>query len=122
MRRAPVLAAIMAALAFAAPAAAQDLSGKWDLTWEGRQGPQTVTMTFVQDGMNVTGTALMREEEMPLKNGMLHGDQLMFVIEFSMGERTMSQNFVATVTGDTMTGNITTPRGENPFTGKRKAG
>jgi hypothetical protein len=53
---------------------------------------------------------------------MLHGDQLMFALEFGMGDRTMTQNFVATVTGDTMDGKITTPRGENPFKGKRKQG
>lgn len=126
MRRAPVFAALAVALAFAAPAAAQDVTGTWELSWETPRGAQTVTMTFAVDGMNVTGTAQMRRGEntmdVPLKNGMLHGDQLMFALEFGMGDRTMTQNFVATVTGDTMTGKITTPRGENPFTGKRKQG
>jgi len=126
MRRAPVFAALAAALAatlaIGAPAAAQDVSGTWDLTWETPRGAQTVTMTFQVDGMNVTGTAQMRMGEVPIKNGMLHGDQLMFAIEFGMGERTMTQNFVATVTGDTMEGRITTPRGENPFKGTRKKG
>ena len=126
MRRAPVFAALAAVIAFAAPAAAQDVSGTWDLSWETPRGAQTVSMTFVVDGMNVTGTAHMRRGEnamdVPIKNGMLHGDQLMFALEFGMGDRTMTQNFVATVTGDTMTGKITTPRGENPFTGKRKQG
>ena len=120
MRRAPAFAALFAALAFAAPAAAQDVTGTWDLTWEGPRGDQTVTMTFKVDGMNVTGTAQMRMGEVAIKNGMLHGDQLMFSIEFGMGERTMTQSFVATVKGDTMEGKITTPRGENPFTGTRK--
>jgi hypothetical protein len=128
MRRAPVLAAVAAALAFAAPAAAQDqdLSGTWELSWETPRGAQTVTMTFLVDGMNVTGSAQMRRGEntmdVPIKNGMLHGDQLMFAIEFGMGDRTMTQSFVATVTGDTMEGKITTPRGENPFKGARKKG
>jgi hypothetical protein len=130
MRRAPFLAAAAALLAatfaFTAPAAAQDVSGTWELTWETPRGAQTVTMTFQVDGMYVTGTAHMRRGEntmeVPIQNGMLHGDQLMFALEFGMGDRTMTQNFVATVTGDTMDGKITTPRGENPFEGKRKQG
>ncbi|HKJ03256.1 MAG TPA: hypothetical protein VJ997_12395 [Longimicrobiales bacterium] len=124
MRRAPVLLALattaVATLAFGAPAAAQDLSGTWELTWETPRGVQTVPVTFQVDGMSVTGTAQMRMGEVPIKNGMLHGDQLMFAIEFTMGDRTMTQNFLATVTGDTMEGKITTPRGENPFKGARK--
>ena len=124
MRRAPVVAALAAALvttlAAGAPASAQDLSGAWEISWESPRGAQTVLMTFQVDGMYVTGTAQMPMGELPIKNGMIHGDQLMFALEFTRGENTMTQNFVATVTGDTMSGKITTPRGENPFKGVRK--
>ena len=127
MRRVPSLAAVLAALAtlaFALPASAQSIAGTWELTWEGRQGPQTTTFVFAQDGMNVTGTAQMRRGEntmeVPVKNGMLHGDQLTFSLEFGMGQRTMTQTFAATVKGDAMEGKVTTPRGENPFKGVRK--
>jgi hypothetical protein len=126
MSRASFLAALALA-AFvvpAAPAAAQDVdvSGSWELTWDGPRGAQTVTVVFAQDGMNVTGNAQMRMGEVPVKNGMLHGDQLTFVLEFGRGDRTFAQSFSATVNGATMEGKITTPRGENPFTGKRKEG
>ena len=60
--------------------------------------------------------------EVPIKNGMLHGDQLTFALELGMGERTMTQTFSATVKGDAMEGKVTTPRGENPFKGVRKQG
>jgi hypothetical protein len=126
MSRASILAALAAvALVIpAAPAAAQDVdvSGTWELSWETPRGAQTVTVVFAQDGMNVTGTAQMRMGEAPVKNGMLHGDQLTFVLEFGRGDRTFSQSFAATVKEGTMEGKITTPRGENPFTGKRKEG
>ena len=79
-----------------------------------------MTFVFAQDGMNVTGTAQMRMGEVAIKNGMLHGDQLTFSLELGMGDRTMTQTFAATVTGDTLEGKITTPRGENPFKGARK--
>ena len=123
------LSAAVVTLAFAAlavPAAAQEITGSWDLTWEGPRGAQTVMVVFAQEGMNVTGTAHMRRGEnvmeLPIKNGMLHGDQLTFALEFGMGERTMTQTFAAKVTGNTMEGTITTPRGENPFKGVRKQG
>jgi len=127
MRRAPVaafLAAVAALFTFASAAASQDVNGAWELTWETPRGAQTVTFVFAQEGMNVTGTAHMRRGEntmeIPVKNGMLHGDHLTFALEFGMGERTMTQSFAATVTGDAMEGTITTPRGENPFKGVRK--
>ncbi len=123
MRRAPSLAALLAVfalLAVARPASAQSVTGTWELSWENPRGAQTVTFVFAQEGMNVTGTAQMRMGEVAIKNGMLHGDQLTFSLEFGMGDRTMTQTFAATVTGDTMEGKITTPRGENPFKGTRK--
>jgi hypothetical protein len=76
---------------------------------------------FQQDGMYVPETAQTRMGEAPVKSGMLHGDQLVFTLEVGRGERTFTQNFVATVTADSMAGTLTTERGENPFTGKRKA-
>jgi hypothetical protein len=129
MLRAPSLAAGLAALAtlvFALPASAQSVAGTWELSWETPRGAQTTTFVFAQDGMNVTGTAQMRRGEntleVPVKNGMLHGDQLTFSLEFGMGERTMTQTFKATVKGDAMEGTMTTARGENPFKGVRKQG
>lgn len=128
MRRAPstALLAALALLAFALPASAQHVAGTWELTWETPRGAQTTTFVLAQDGMNVTGTARMGRGEMvrevPIKNGMLHGDQLTFALELGMGERTMTQTFTATVKGDAMEGKVTTPRGENPFKGVRKRG
>lgn len=118
------LLAVASALTLAAPASAQDINvaGTWELTWETPRGSQTTTFVFAQDGMNVTGTAQMRMGEVAIKNGMLHGDQLTFSIEFGMGQRTMTQTFTATVKGDTMEGKVTTPRGENPFKGAKKQG
>ena len=124
--RAFLAAAVLALAAFATPASAQDVAGSWELTWEGPRGTQSVTVVLAQEGMNVTGTAHMRRGEntmeVPIKNGMIHGDQLTFALEFGMGERTMTQSFAATVTGNTMEGTLTTPRGESPFKGTRKQG
>lgn len=129
MRRtttAAAFAALALLLAAGAPAAAQSVAGTWELTWETPRGAQTVTFVFAEEGMNVTGHAVMRRGEnsmeVPVGNGMIHGDQLTFSLQMGMGERTITQSFAATVKGDTMEGKITTPRGENPFRGVRKAG
>ena len=37
-----------------------------------------------------------------------------------MGERSMSFSFSGTLDGDAMVGTMTTPRGENDFTGERQ--
>lgn len=128
MRRASssALLAALALLALALPASAQSVAGTWELTWETPRGAQTTTFVFAQDGMNVTGTARISRGEMvrevPIKDGMLHGDQLTFAIELGMGQRALVQTFTATVKGDAMEGKVTTPRGENPFKGVKKEG
>lgn len=129
MRRALSLTAVLAFLAtltFALPASAQTVAGTWELSWETPRGAQTTTFVLAQDGMNVTGIARVRRGEntveVPVKNGMLHGDQLTFSVELGMGQRIMTQTFTATVKGDAMEGTITTPRGPNPFKGVRKQG
>lgn len=118
------LVALLALLAFSSPAAAQDVTGTWELTWETPQGARTTTFTFAQSGMEVTGTALMGRgdmvREVAIRDGHIHDGQLTFTLTLGMGERSMSQTFAATVTGDTMEGKVTTMRGEMPFTGVRK--
>lgn len=126
MRRtfAPLALLAAAFLVASSPAAAQEITGTWELSWETPQGARTTTFTFAQSGMEVTGTALMGRgdmvREVPIQNGMLHGDQLTFTLTLGMGERSMSQTFAATLKGDTMEGKVTTMRGEMPFTGARK--
>ena len=128
MRRtfAPLALLAAAFLVASSPAAAQAITGTWELSWETPQGARTTTFTFAQSGMEVTGTALMGRgdmvREVAIQNGMLHGDQLTFTLTLGMGERSMSQTFAATVKGDTMEGKVTTMRGEMPFTGARKKG
>lgn len=118
------LLAALAALVVASPAAAQDVTGTWELTWETPQGARTTTFTFAQSGMEVTGTALMGRgdmvREVAIQDGHIHDGQLTFTLTLGMGERSMSQTFAATVKGDTMEGKVTTMRGEMPFTGARK--
>ena len=60
--------------------------------------------------------------EVEITDGKIDGNKITFSMAMGMGERSMTFTFTGTVTGDTMEGTMTTARGENPFTGKRKEG
>ncbi|MBT4187538.1 MAG: hypothetical protein HOE14_10040, partial [Gemmatimonadales bacterium] len=55
-RRVFSAALVAAASLVAVPVAAQDMSGSWEITSEGRRGPQTSTMTIVQADGALTGS------------------------------------------------------------------
>jgi hypothetical protein len=123
MRRAPVLAALAAAVAFAAPLVAQtapSLTGTWELTSEGPRGPRTPTFTFTQDGAALTGSTQMRDNTVEIKDGKVDGNNFTFTLEVGMGDRTFSQVYKGTVNGEAMEGTVTGPRGDTPFKGARK--
>ena len=122
MKQSTIFAAIagVALLAAATPVAAQDLAGMWDVSWESPRGAQTWVMTLAQDGMELTGTVQTQRGESSLSNGMVHGSEVSFSVAVRGGQATLS--FKGEVDGDTMAGTVTTPRGESPWTGKRKEG
>lgn len=109
-----------------------DVAGTWEVTWETPRGVTTSTFTFVQDGTVLTGTALMaprggpggggggEAREVEITDGKVEGGNLSFNMAMGMGERSMTFSFAGVVNGDEMEGTLTTPRGEIPFTGKRK--
>ena len=116
------LAAFAAAglLVATAPAAAQDVSGMWEVSWESPRGARTFVVTLAQDGTELTGTAQMERGPGTLSNGMMDGNDVSFTL--TMGGGRFSLTFEGEVDGDTMAGTLTTPRGESPWTGKKKEG
>jgi hypothetical protein len=128
MRRAPVLAALAAVVAFAAPALAQstaNVTGTWELSVTSQRGTRTMTFTFKQDGATLTGTTVMRsregEDTVQIKDGKVDGNTATWTVERTFGQRTMSQTYKATVKGDAMEGTISGGRGgEIPFKGTRQ--
>ena len=109
-----------------------DVTGTWEISWETPRGTTTTTFLFEQDGTALTGTAQMAmrgrpgggggegTREVEITDGKVEGNTITFSMAMGMGERSMAFTFKGTVTGDTMEGTMTTARGENPFTGKRK--
>jgi len=109
--------AVTTFLAIAVPAVAQDVSGVWEASFEGR-GARTLAITLAQDGMYLTGSAQMPRGEGIVSEGMIHGNEVMFTL--SAGGGLLTLELKGTVDGDTMTGTLTSPRGEVPWTAKRK--
>jgi hypothetical protein len=67
-------------------AAAADVSGKWKAEFATPDGTQRVnTFTFkVEDG-NLTGTVTGSQDETPIKNGKIAGDEISFSAERPFG-------------------------------------
>ena len=121
---ASVLSCALVCLAVATPASAQEtgnVAGKWEMTNETPRGTQTSTFTFEQEGNILTGTAATPRGESPISSGSVEGNVVTITIVrgTGMGDRSMEMTYTGTLEGDTITGSMSTPRGEREFTMKR---
>ena len=131
MRRLALAVPVLAVLAASVPAAAQDVSGVWEISWETPRGAQTVVFTFRQDGTALTGSAEMsmgrrgggggRVRTVEISSGSMEDGEIAFELVMGGGQRSFTMSFAGTVDGGVRKGTVTNPMGgENPFTGKRK--
>ncbi|KPJ90878.1 MAG: hypothetical protein AMS18_09805 [Gemmatimonas sp. SG8_17] len=118
------MAGAVLALMMALPVQAQDVdvTGKWETTRETPRGTMTTTFTFVQEGSELTGTVGSQRGDSEITNGSIEGNKISFTLVMTMGDRTMEMVYSGTVEGDTITGTMQTPRGEQPWTAKRASG
>jgi len=124
---------LLAAAAFsAAPAAAQNMSGTWQITSEGRRGSVTQTLTLQQEGSALTGTVSFSggggrgggggaPQDIAISNGSVDGVAFTFMLSLDFGGRgSFEQVFTGTYEGDFMEGTIAGGRGGGrPFMGTR---
>lgn len=99
MRRLLLLLAA-AALAFAA-----DLTGTWNFQVETDMGSGSPTMTFKQDGNELTGTYKGQLGEAPLR-GKIEGNKVEFSFEGSAGGEKFTVKYSGTVDGNGMKGTV----------------
>ena len=120
-----VLTCALVGLIVTAPLLSQEpanVAGKWEMTNETPRGTQTSTFTFEQEENVLTGTVATQRGETPINSGSVEGNVVTFTIVRGMGDRSMEITYSGTLDGDTITGNMTTPRGEREFTMKRVEG
>ncbi len=95
------------------------VAGTWEITSEGRNGPQTQTLTIQQDGGTIKGTLSGRMGDTPI-TGTVDGNTIKFQVKRETPNGTFTMDYTATVDGDSMKGKTHTERGDHDFTGKRK--
>ncbi len=102
----------------AAPTVKIAIAGKWELTTTSDAGTRTRILTINND---MTGTYQMRDGDVPIKDLKLDGSKLSFKAESAGGDQTFTMEFAGEVSGDTLKGQFTTPRGTRDVTGKKVA-
>jgi hypothetical protein len=96
------------------------VNGVWDLTVETPNGTGTPTVTFKQDGENLTGTYKGRFGETQLK-GTVKGNDIKFSVTISPQGQDLVIEYSGTVDGNTMKGKAKFGEmGEGNFTGKKR--
>ena len=80
------LAGILAGL-LCAVAAAADISGKWKAEFSTPDGTQRVnTFTFKMDGGKLSGTVAGTQDETPIQDAKVNGDEISFAAERPFGK------------------------------------
>jgi hypothetical protein len=90
--------------------------GKWEFTRETDQGARTSTLTIKPD---MTGAYTMRDNETPISDLKVEGNQVSFTITRTFNDREFKMEFKGQVEGDTLKGMFITSRGEREAVGKR---
>jgi hypothetical protein len=77
---------VIALIALAAALMAADPTGKWKAEFTSPDGEQRVnTFTFKVDGGKLTGTVAGAQDETPIQNGSIAGDDISFSAERPFG-------------------------------------
>jgi hypothetical protein len=122
---------ILPLLAAAAPAAAEGTaSGHWLVAGHAAGKDFTVDCRFQQDGAGLSGACVDGEtHDARVKGGRSHavtkshvsGDHVDWTYRSSFGLLPFDVNYTGVRTGDHMTGTVSAPGADGPFTADRKA-
>ncbi|MGH9793886.1 MAG: hypothetical protein ACRD5G_03860 [Candidatus Acidiferrales bacterium] len=108
--------AAVAVLAFVAAGLAQEkpanVAGKWEMSWQGRQGAQTSTLVLEQSGETLKGTMSGRRGDTPV-TGTVKGKDVTITVERETPNGKVTIEYKGTVDGNGMKG--TAGRGERTF-------
>jgi len=132
MKLRSVLTLVLTAAALnAAPATAQNLTGTWQISSEGRRGSVTRTLVLHQDGATLTGTMSFGggggprggggPPEVEISDGTVDGATFHFTVKMDFGGRgSIEQVYSGHYESDFMEGTIEGGRGgSQPFMGTR---
>jgi hypothetical protein len=92
------LALVSCILAVAAFAAGVD--GKWTYETQGRNGPQTGTITLKADGATLSGSVSGRGGDTDIADGKVDGNNISFSVVREMQGNKITVKYTGTVSGD----------------------
>ena len=97
---------LLAVLLFAsAPAFAQtSVTGDWNVTITGPQGPTTTKVSFTQEGDKVSGRFKSPQGELPFSGGTLTGSDLKFVFTVQFQGMPLDITLTGKLEGETLSG------------------
>ncbi|HAK94650.1 MAG TPA: hypothetical protein DCM87_06520, partial [Planctomycetes bacterium] len=98
--------------------AAAALAGAWEFTRETPQGARTSTLTVKDD---LTATYAVRDTTVPVADLRVEGDKVSFKVTMKFNDREVVMEFKGTLKGDTLAGELTTPRGAREAVGRKVA-
>lgn len=107
------------ALALMPLSAAAQLAGNWTLSIDTPRGLQHPKMEVQQTDAGYTGTYHSRRGPLPMKNIQAEGANFSFELTITVPIGEIDVSYVGTIDGDSLTGAVTNPRGQVPFSGVR---
>lgn len=83
---------------------AVEFGGEWDMTIDADGQTLRATLTIVQDGATFTGSLRMDDQTMPIRDGVIDGNEISMVAIMEQGGQTLEIEITGTVDGDTASG------------------
>ncbi|MGW8266963.1 MAG: amidohydrolase family protein [Longimicrobiales bacterium] len=100
-----------------------DVTGGWNVVVSAQGMEMPFTMILSQDGASFSGTMSSAEAgEAQVRRGTVSGNELSFMLVFSMGTESMEMEAKATVEGESMKGSGSSQMGAFTFRAARKPG
>ena len=91
MRNSAIWLSAILAILLSVAAVAADISGRWKAEFSTPDGTQRVnTFSFKVDGGKLTGTVAGTQDETPIQNAKINGDEISFTAERPFGMFTYS--------------------------------
>ena len=100
---APVLAAQASENSSPSAAKPVDISGKWQVSWQGRLGTEQCTLQLQQDSSNKLQGTLQDQRGSSSLTGTVDGRKILFEVQFQ-GPRPFTTRFTGTVDADRIEG------------------
>ena len=93
-----ILAVFVLTLALVSVSFAQGINGTWKGQRPGRDGAMMdVTFKFVADGEKLSGTTTMRDNEIPISDGKISGNDVSFVVKMEFGGNSVVMKYTGTL-------------------------